>query len=493
MLQELGIYARGVSPFNHNAVLKSTMSVITRFAPSPTGYLHIGGARTALFNWLFARHHGGEFLLRIEDTDRRRSTEGAIAAIFEGLDWLGLVSDAEPVYQSARLDRHRAAAERLLAEGKAYRCWCTPDELEAMRAEAKAAGRPVFYDRRWRDRDPAEAPMGVDPVLRFKAPLEGETVIRDLIQGEVRVAASQLDDMILLRADGTPTYMLSVVVDDIDMAITHVIRGDDHLNNAARQQNLFVALGAEVPAFAHIPLIHGSDGAKLSKRHGALGVGAYRDMGYLPEALCNYLARLGWSHGDEEIFDLTSAIEWFDLDAVGRAPARLDLAKLDHINAHWLREADAGRLAELLRQRLEAEGQEVGEPVLARLRAGMPGLVQRSRTLIELAEAAMVYVRARPLELDTKARTLLAKAQPGLLAALGDRLASSGDWSEESLEALLRSHAEETGMGFGKIAQPLRAALTGRTTSPGLFELLVVLGREEALARIADARNTAPC
>src|SRR5690349_956381 len=344
------------------------MSVVVRFAPSPTGFLHIGGARTALFNWLFARHNGGTYKLRIEDTDRARSTPEAVAAILDGLSWLGLDWDGEVVYQSQRLDRHAEIARQLLAEGKAYRCYCTPEELEAMREKARAEGRPVRYDGTWRDRDPSEAPPGVKPAIRLKAPQEGETVIRDHVQGEVRVANAQLDDLIILRADGTPTYNLSVVVDDHDMGITHVIRGDDHLTNAFRQTQIYRALDWAVPEFAHVPLIHGPDGAKLSKRHGALGVDAYRDMGYLPEALRNYLLRLGWSHGDDEIIATRQAIEWFDLAAVGRAPARFDFAKLDNLNGHYIREAADERLVALVVPRLEQRlGLALGEAQRARL------------------------------------------------------------------------------------------------------------------------------
>ncbi|MEZ5848722.1 MAG: glutamate--tRNA ligase [Geminicoccaceae bacterium] len=463
------------------------MSVVVRFAPSPTGFLHIGSARTALFNWLYARHHGGRYLVRIEDTDRQRSTTEAVDAIFGGLDWLGLSSDEAPVFQFARLDRHREAVERLLEKGLAYRCYCTPAELETMRAEAKAAGRPTLYDGRWRDRDPGEAPAGIDPVIRFRAPTDRETVVEDEIQGTVRLAGSQIDDMVLMRADGTPTYMLSVVVDDIDMGITHVIRGDDHLVNAARQKNLFEALGHEAPRFAHMPLIHGPDGAKLSKRHGALGVEAYREMGYLPEAICNYLLRLGWSHGDDEVISREQAVAWFDLDGVGRSASRFDFARLGHLNAHYLREADPSRLADLVEPFLVAAGYRPGETERQRLVEGMPGLASRAKTLIELAEAAHIYVAARPLPMEARAEKTLAGAKEGLIDALQQRLESSGDWSEEALEAELRAFAEAEGIGFGKVAQPLRAALTGRAASPGLFEVMRVLGKDEVLARLGDA------
>lgn len=464
------------------------MSVVVRFAPSPTGFLHIGGVRTALFNWLYAQRHGGKYLVRVEDTDRQRSTEEAVAAIFDGLDWLGLTSDEEPVFQASRQDKHREAAERLIAEGHAYRCYCSIEELDEMRARARAEGRPIRYDGRWRERDPAEAPDGIDPVVRFKAPQSGQTVIADLVQGEVVIDNGQLDDMILLRADGSPTYMLSVVVDDIDMGITHVIRGDDHLNNAARQSNLFTALGAEVPAFAHIPLIHGADGAKLSKRHGAVSVSAYREMGYLPEAVCNYLLRLGWAHGDDEIISRREAVGWFDLDAVGRSSARFDLDRLNALNAHYLKNSDDARLAALIEPRLEAMGVSLDETLRGRLVAGMDGLKQRARTLNDLAEHARFYVQSRPLDLDAKAQKLLASEETrGLLDRLGRELVKLDAWEEDGLESFCRAFADSQGVGFGKLAQPLRAALTGRTVSPGLFEVMRVLGRGEAMARIEDA------
>ncbi len=462
------------------------MSVVTRFAPSPTGYLHIGGARTALFNWLYARHHGGRFMLRIEDTDRRRSTPEAIEAILSGLSWLELEWDGEVVYQFARAARHAEVARHLLAEGKAYLCYCTPDELEAMRERARAEGRRMLYDGRWRDRDPAEAPPGVEPVVRFKAPRSGDTRIADLVQGPVTVANDQMDDMVLLRADGTPTYMLSVVVDDHDMGVTHVIRGDDHLTNAFRQFHLYEALGWDVPAFAHIPLIHGPDGAKLSKRHGALGVEAYRDMGYLPEALRNYLLRLGWSHGDEEIISTEQAVQWFDLDAVGKAAARFDFAKLDSLNGHYIRAADDGRLLDLLCPFMERLlGNPVDEGARARLRAALPGLKPRAVTLQAMAEAAAFYLRKAPLPTTDKAARLLTPDAREHLAQLRPALAGQDDWSEAALEAVVREFADARGLKLGAVAQPLRAVLTGSTTSPGLFEVMAVLGRAECLDRLA--------
>ncbi|HVM82453.1 MAG TPA: glutamate--tRNA ligase [Candidatus Binatia bacterium] len=459
------------------------MSVITRFAPSPTGFLHIGGARTALFNWLYARHHGGQFRLRIEDTDRVRSTEAAIDAIIDGMKWLGLDWDGEVVMQFARQARHAAVAEQLLAEGKAYRCYCSVEELEEMRKAAMAAGKPVRYDGRWRDRDPKEAPEGVKPVIRIKAPQHGETVVTDEVQGEVRVANEQLDDMVLLRSDGTPTYMLSVVVDDHEMDITHVIRGDDHLTNTFRQVQIYDAMGWKHPSFSHIPMIHGPDGSKLSKRHGALGVEAYREMGYLPEALRNYLLRLGWSHGDDEIISTAQAIEWFDLPQVGRSPSRFDFAKLDNLNGHYLREADDVKLAADVAARLG-----VKDPAaIERLRRGMPGLKARAKTLKELAENAQIYVAARPLAIADKAAALLTAEAKALLQGLAEALKGVTDWTAANLEAAVRQFAEAKNVKLGQIAQPLRAALTGSTTSPGIFEVMEILDRSESLGRIADA------
>jgi glutamyl-tRNA synthetase len=459
------------------------MSVVCRFAPSPTGMLHIGGARTALFNWLFARHHGGKFLLRIEDTDRVRSVPEAIEAIFDGLRWLGLEWDGEAVFQFARAARHAEVARGLVAEGRAYYCYCTPQELEEMRAKAKAEGRPIRYDGRWRDRDPADAPKDVPPVVRLKAPLDGETVIDDLVQGRVTVANAQLDDMVQLRADGTPTYMHSVVVDDHDMAITHVIRGDDHLNNAFRQYQLYQACGWSVPAFAHLPLIHGPDGAKLSKRHGAVGVAAYRDMGYLPETLRNYLLRLGWLHGDDEIISTEQAIAWFDLDHVGRAAARMDFAKLENLNGHYIRSAEDARLVDLVAPAIEARiGRALTENERARLNAGMPGLKDRAKTIPQLVESAVFYVE-RPALTD-KARTLLDATGRERLARLAAQLEALADWREDAIETAARSLAENEGAKLGQIAQPLRAALSGSTVSPPIFQVAHILGRAETLARM---------
>jgi glutamyl-tRNA synthetase len=463
------------------------MTVVTRFAPSPTGYLHIGGARTALFNWLFARHHGGRFLLRIEDTDRARSTEAATQAIFDGLSWLGLEWDGEAVSQFARRERHAEVARELLAKGNAYFCYATPEELEAMREAQRAQGLPQRYDGRWRDRDPAEAPPGVQPVIRLKAPQTGETTVDDQVQGPVTVANEQLDDMVLLRADGTPTYTLSVVVDDHDFGITHIIRGDDHLTNTFRQVQLYRAMGWETPVFSHVPLIHGPDGKKLSKRHGALGVEAWRDMGYLPETLRNYLLRLGWAHGDDEIISTEQAIAWFDLDGIGRSPGRLDFAKLDNLNGHYLREADDRRLTDLVAPQIEAlVGRPLDDAARNRLLAGMPGLKSRAKTLVELATAARLYAEARPVSLDGKAAALLTPEALDLLQRWADRVAAQESFAPELLEQATRELAEEAGVKLGAVAQPLRAALTGSTISPPIFEVAAIFGKDETFARIRD-------
>ena len=463
------------------------MHVVTRFAPSPTGYLHIGGARTALFNWLFARRHGGTFLLRIEDTDRQRSTPDAIEKIFEGMRWLELDWDGAPVMQFARAARHAEVARQLLAEGKAYQCYATSEELDRMREEQRAAGKPMRYNGLWRDRDPSEAPADLNPVIRLKAPQEGETIIEDMVQGPVRVANEQLDDMVLLRSDGTPTYMLSVVVDDHDMGITHVIRGDDHLTNAFRQTQLYRACGWTPPVFAHIPLIHGADGAKLSKRHGALGVEAYRDMGYLPEAMRNYLLRLGWSHGDDEIISTEQAVAWFSLESVGRSAARFDFAKLGSVNGHYMRQADDARLVDLILPLVADKlGQALDVAERARLIAGMAGLKERAKTLVELADSAAFYVAPRPIATDDKAAKALEGDALEHLAAFGRTIAGLEVWNQERLEQAARVYAENTGLKLGKLAQPVRAALTGSTVSPPIFEVMQVLGKAETLARIND-------
>jgi len=466
--------------------------VITRFAPSPTGYLHIGGARTALFNWFYAKHTGGKMLLRIEDTDQARSTEGAILAILDGLRWLELDWDGEPVYQLARAERHRAIAEQLLAEGKAYRCYASAEELQAMRERARAEGRAPGYDGTWRHRDPTEAPSGIEPAIRFKAPREGETVIEDCVQGRVVFANKELDDLVILRSDGSPTYNLSVVVDDHDMAITHIIRGDDHLTNAARQSQIYKALGWETPVFAHVPLIHGPDGAKLSKRHGALGVDAYRAMGYLPAALRNYLVRLGWSHGDHEIMSTEQMIEWFGLDAIGRSAARFDFVKLENLNGHYLRETSDAEVVRRLKALVpelpdgSALAARIGAEGWEKLERAMPGLKERAKTLVELLDGATFLFAKRPLGLDEQAAKLLDPEGRDMIAQLLPRLEAVEPWAINELEAAVRSFANETGRKLGKVAQPLRAALTGKSTSPGIFDVLDVLGREESLARLRD-------
>lgn len=467
-------------------------SVITRFAPSPTGFLHIGGGRTALFNWAFAKNQGGKMLLRIEDTDRERSTPEAVDAILDGLTWLGLDWDGEVVSQYARASRHREVAEILLAKGHAYRCYCSPEELQAMREKAEAEKRPVRYDGTWRDRDPATAPPGVKPAIRFKAPQQGETVIEDHVQGRVVFQNKELDDLIILRSDGNPTYNLSVVVDDHDMSVTHIVRGVDHLTNAARQTQIYKAMGWLVPEMAHIPLIHGPDGAKLSKRHGALGVEAYRAMGYLPQAMRNYLARLGWSHGDDEIFSTGQMVSWFGLDGVGKSPSRFDFVKLENLNGHYMRSTPD---TELLEAFLAFLPHIAGGPeMLARIDAGMrakllramAGLKERAKTLVDLMKSAQFLFAERPLTLDDKAKQIMADGGVDALKALLPVL-EAADWNVQSLEAAVKAHAEQTGAKLGKLAQPLRAVLTGTSTSPGIFDVLDVLGREESLNRITDA------
>jgi glutamyl-tRNA synthetase len=467
-------------------------SVVTRFAPSPTGFLHIGGARTALFNWLYAKHTGGKMLLRVEDTDRERSSKAAVAAILDGLKWLGLDWDGDAVSQYERAPRHREVAEELVAKGKAYYCYASPAELEEMRETARAEGRPPRYDGRWRDRDPREAPAGIKPVIRVKAPQDGETLVRDQVQGDVRFPNKDLDDFIILRSDGNPTYMHAVVVDDHDMGVTHIIRGDDHLTNAARQTVIYNAMGWDVPVMGHIPLIHGADGAKLSKRHGALGVEAYRAMGYLPAALRNYLVRLGWSHGDDEIMSDEQMIQWFEISDINRGASRFDFQKLEAINGHYMRFSDDADLVKAMIDILpEIEG---GADIMARLNdttraqllAAMPGLKERAKTLVELADGAKYLFAQRPLVLDEKASSLLNEEGLSVLSTVLPALASVTNWTAEALDAAVRAHAEKNGLKLGKIAQPLRAALTGRATSPGVFDVLAVLGREESLGRIED-------
>ncbi|AZV38677.1 glutamate--tRNA ligase [Komagataeibacter xylinus] len=461
------------------------MTVRTRFAPSPTGLLHIGNARAALFNFLYARHHGGQFVLRIEDTDRERSTQQAVDVLFDGLAWMDIESDEKPVFQSTRQARHAEVAHELLEKGLAYRCYCTADELKDMREKAMAEGRPPRYNGMWRDRDPAEAPANTPYTIRIKAPREGETTIHDLVQGDVRVANAELDDMIILRADGTPVYQLAVVVDDHDMDITHVIRGDDHLTNTFRQAMIYRAMGWSLPHFAHLPLIHGPDGAKLSKRHGAQSVVEFREMGYLPEALNNYLLRLGWGHGDAEILSREEQIKLFDLDGVGRSPSRMDYAKLLHINGVWLRQADDTRLTSDVMERLaRMDGVDTSDATRAKVLALMPGLKERAKTLVELADNAAFLGRSLPLAFDPKAEKQLTPENRVMLGRLATALKATEPFSKEAIDATLRQFAETHEMKLGKVAQPLRAAVTGSTMSPGIDDTLAALGRDEVLARI---------
>nr|WP_295665660.1 glutamate--tRNA ligase [Sphingomonas sp.] len=461
--------------------------VVTRFAPSPTGFLHIGGARTALFNWLYARHHGGDFLLRIEDTDRARSTQPAIDAILDSMTWLGLDWDGDTVYQFARAARHAEVANQLLASGDAYKCYATADELTALRESQKAAKQPMRYDGRWRDRAAEDAQKGAPFVVRIKAPKDGATTIHDEVQGSVTVQNAELDDFVLLRSDGTPTYMLAVVVDDHDMGVTHVIRGDDHLNNAFRQLAVIHGMGWGEPVYAHIPLIHGTDGAKLSKRHGAVGVDSYRDeLGILPEALDNYLLRLGWGHGDDEVISRAQAIAWFDLPGVGKSPSRFDLKKLENLNGHYMRESDDVRLAALVGAKLDFEPSQAQYDLLVR---AMPSLKPRAANLNELTAATAFLFAVRPLPIDPAAADLLKGDAPAILATAHSALDAVDGWDTEKLEDAVRQVAEQSGVKLGQVAQPLRVALTGKKTSPGIFDVLVLLGRDESLGRIADHMN----
>ena len=460
------------------------MTIVTRFAPSPSGYLHIGGARTALFNWLFARHHKGKFLLRIEDTDRARSTPEAIDAILKGMDWLGLDYDEEPRYQSSHAERHRMVVQELLNKGMAYKCYTSADELAQMRAAAEAEGKAFRYDRRWRDKDANDAPKDAVYVVRIKAPLEGEMLIKDLIQGEVRVPCSELDDMILLRADGTPTYMLAVVVDDHDQQVSHVIRGDDHLNNAFRQTVIYEAMGWTTPCFAHIPLIHGQDGKKLSKRQGALGIDWYHTQGYLPEAMRNYLLRLGWAHGDDEIIPTQKAIEWFDLSHIGKGAARFDMEKLNHINAHYLKECEDVWLTTQLMTQLEAKEITPSDLQKAWIAQGMKDLKQRVKILSELVEVSSFYYNPLPLSLDEKAKKALSGDGLLVLSGLKELISVQEIWEEEALKDSFKAFAKEKNLKTGQVFQPLRAALTGSMASPGVVEVLLVIGPKEAMRRI---------
>ncbi|MEZ0219005.1 glutamate--tRNA ligase [Tardiphaga sp. 1201_B9_N1_1] len=469
-----------------------TAPVVTRFAPSPTGFLHIGGGRTALFNWLYAKKTGGKMLLRIEDTDRERSTDAAIDAIIDGLKWLGIEWDGDTVFQFARAGRHREVAEQLLAEGKAYYCYASAEELQQMRETARAEGKSKLYNGLWRDRDPSDPRPDVKPTIRLKAPLTGETVIEDQVQGRVVWQNENLDDLVLLRGDGNPTYMLAVVVDDHDMGVTHVIRGDDHLINAARQKQIYDALGWTVPSMSHIPLIHGPDGSKLSKRHGALGVEAYRALGYVPAALRNYLVRLGWSHGDQEIFSTQEMIDAFDLSGIGRSAARFDFAKLENLNGHYIRHTDDQSLVTMFEDVLNyvPGGAELkaklNDTTRAQLLRAMPGLKERAKTLIELIDGANFIFADRPLAMEPKAQAALTPETRVLIGKLRTALEAVTDWTAANAEAATRAFAEEAGIKLGGVAQPLRVALTGKTTSPGIFDVLAVLGRQECLDRLAD-------
>lgn len=468
-----------------------TKPVVTRFAPSPTGYLHIGSARTALFSWAYARHHGGKMLLRVEDTDRERSTDAAVQAIFDGLTWLGLKWDGEPYMQFARAKRHAEVANELLARGQAYYCYCSQEELAQMREEARAAGKPPRYDGRWRDRDPSEAPAGVAPVIRIKAPQTGEIVVNDHVQGQVVFKAENLDDFIILRSDGTPTYMLAVVVDDHDMDVTHIIRGDDHLTNAARQITIYNGMGWDVPEMAHIPLIHGPDGAKLSKRHGALGVAAYRQLGYLPEAMINYLARLGWSHGDDELFSVQQLVDWFSLEALNKGAARFDFVKLESINGHYIREAEPQYLFDVMlatakeieARANDAEGLAANHETVLK---ALPELQPRAKTVLELIDLAQFIYATRPVTIEQPAAEQLTADARANIGEFVAQIRDLDDWSVAALDGAARSFAEAKGLKLGKVAQPLRAALTGRTISPGIFEVMVLIGKEESLARLRD-------
>lgn len=471
---------------------KTTSAPIVRFAPSPTGYLHIGGARTALFNWLYARGRGGKFLLRIEDTDRERNNEAAVAAILDGLKWLELDWDGEAVSQFARADRHRAVANELLARGAAYHCYCSPSEIEAAREQAKAEGRPQIFLSPWRNRDPKDAPKDIKPVVRLKAARDGETVVEDHVQGHVVFPNKDLDDLIIVRSDGNPTYNLAVVVDDHDMGVTHVVRGVDHLTNTARQTQIYLGMNWTVPEFAHVPLIHGSDGAKLSKRHGAQAVQDYRAMGYLPVALRNYLVRLGWSHGDDEIISTEQLLEWFDIDGIGKSAARFDFKKLEDLNGHYIRHSSDDELVTRLIDLLpEIEGgtaiaAKIDAAMRAKLVRAMPSMKERAKTLLELIDGAKFLFADRPLARDEKAEKILDADARATLKALHTRFTAVTEWTSTALEDEVRRYTEETGAKLGKVAQPLRAALTGRAVSPPVFDVLDVLGREESLARIAD-------
>lgn len=464
------------------------MTIITRFAPSPTGYLHIGSARTALFNWLYSRHTGGKFLLRIEDTDKERSTKPAVDAILNGMEWLGLNWDETEIYQSTRIKRHQEVVQELLDKGAAYYCYSSKEELEAMRAAAVATKKPYRYDGTWRGRPASDAPKDIKPVVRLKAPLDGETTIDDMVQGRVTVKNTEQDDMVLLRSDGTPTYMLAVVVDDHDMGITDIIRGDDHLTNALRQKLIFEAMGWPTPKFAHIPLIHGADGAKLSKRHGALGVEAYRDLGYLPEAMRNYLLRLGWSHGDDEIISTGQAIEWFNIGNIGKSPARFDFNKLNNLNGYYIREAEDGRLLEIITPIIEDKlGKKLLEPAKTRILKGMPGLKQRAKLMTELADSAIFYALDHIETFTDKALESLNVEGKGIISLVVLELEKIGNWQHNNIEMVMREISEKENIKLGNIMAPLRAAITGSHNSPSMFEAMEILGKDETLRRLKAA------
>lgn len=461
------------------------MTVIVRFAPSPTGFLHIGSARTALFNWLYTKHHHGKMLLRIEDTDRARSTPESVKTILEGMTWLGLDWEGDAISQFENFQRHAEVAQQMVANGSAYYCYASPQELEEMRSEQKAKGLPQRYDGRWRDRPVSDAPKDIKPVIRLKAPQTGETTVADQVMGTITVQNTQLDDMVLLRADGTPTYMHAVVVDDHDMSITHVIRGDDHMTNTFRQVQIYKAMGWEIPVFAHLPMILGPDGAKLSKRHGAPAVSDYRERGYLPEAIRNYLLRLCWAHGDDEIISLQQAIEWFDFDGIGKSPARFDFVKLGSINAHYIKESDEARLTDLaapfLKKTLSRDLTPAERDLLIK---AMPDLKPRAQTIVELAEMAVFYFNTTTLPMDDKAKKLLTPDSLQHLQELHKRMQALTSFTSENIEAIFRTFAEEKGIKLGALAQPLRAALTGSTVSPPIFGVAQLLGKDETCRRL---------
>lgn len=464
------------------------MTVITRFPPSPTGFMHIGTARTALFNWLYARKFGGKMLFRIEDTDRARHSEEAVTAIINGLKWLELDWDGDIVSQFSRIDLHAKIAHELIAKGEAYFCYCSPEELEAMREQAKKDGKPTFYDRRWRDRDPKDAPKDIKPVIRIKAPLDGSSTVHDKVQGDVTVQNDHLDDFILLRSDGTPTYMLSVVVDDHDMGVTHVIRGDDHLNNTFRQNIIYNAMGWTLPTYAHLPLIHGPDGGKFSKRHGAQGVEEYRDMGYLPAAMRNYLLKLGWSHGDDEIISDSQALEWFDLPGIVRSPARFDFDKLNHINAHYMHQADGENLIERSRPFYKSRHNlEIDDLAKKRILAHQDELKSRAKTLLQFVDESAFYAKTVPFSYDEKAKAELDAGQD-ILKHLKNALETEENFTADAVQFLCKHIADHYAAGkLGKVAMPLRAALTGTTVSPSVFKAAEILGKDEVLARLKAA------